>query len=321
MPVAYSEDLRWRAVWLCLYMEVGVEDTANMLHMSERSVYRYVKRFNTTGRVAKEHHTNGPSHSLSEQDELFVVNLILTKPGIFLREIRLELLLATGHVLHESTICRSLKRLGMTRQKIQHLALQRSDAQRADFVANIMSAYQSSLFLWIDETGCDRRNGLRKYGYSIRGFPPQSFSLRYRGTRYSAIGIMSSEGIEDIYITKGTVNGDVFLDFVQKQLIPILNPFDGASPHSVVILDNASIHHTNDVLAAILSTGALVKFLPPYSPDMNPIEFVFGEMKQYLLSNYLLFHTSLSFESILYMAFNSITPENCKAYIKFTGYI
>ena len=256
MPVAYSEDLRWRAVWLCLYMEVGVEDTANMLQMSERSVYRYVKLFNTTGRVAKEHHTNGPSHSLSEQDELFVVNLILTKPGIFLREIRLELLLATGHVLHESTICISLKRFGMTRQKIQHLALQRSDAQRADFVANSIPIFPIS-----DETGCDRRNGLRKYGYSIRGFPPQSFSLRYRGTRYSAIGILSSKGIEDIYITKGTVNGDVFLDFVQKQLIPILNPFDGASPHSVVILDNASIHHTNDVLAAILSTGALVTLL------------------------------------------------------------
>ena len=238
-----------------------------------------------------------------------------------MREIQQHLLLATGHMVHESTICRSLKRLGMTRQKIQHIALQRCDVQRADFVANVMSVYDSSLLLFIDETGCDRRNSLRKYGYAIRGCTPQSFSLRYRGLRYSAIGIMSVGGIEDVYITKGSVNGEVFLDFVQKQLIPLLNAFDGCSPRSVVVLDNASIHHTDQVVSAILSTGALVKFLPPYSPDMNPIELVFGEMKQYLQSNHLLFHTSLSFESILYMSFNSITEENCRAYIEYTGYI
>ena len=118
-----------------------------------------------------------------------------------MREIQQHLLLATGHMVHESSICRSLKRLGMTRQKIQHIALQRCDVQRADFVANVMSVYDSSLLLFIDETGCDRRNSLRKYGYAIRGCTPQS-SLRYRGLRYSAIGIMSVGGIEDVYITK-----------------------------------------------------------------------------------------------------------------------
>ena len=65
MPVAYSEDLRWRAVWLCLYMEVRAEDTAKLLHISERSVYRYVKRFNSTGRVARDHRTFGPSCTTS----------------------------------------------------------------------------------------------------------------------------------------------------------------------------------------------------------------------------------------------------------------
>ena len=100
------------------------------------------------------------------------------------------------------------------------------------------------------------------------------------------------------------------IDFVQKQLIPLLNAFDGCT-HSVVVLDNALLHHTDQLVSAILSTGPLVKFLPPYSPDMNPIELVFGEMKQFLQSNHLLSHTSLSFESILYnMSFNSITTES-----------
>jgi len=48
-----------------------------------------------------------------------------------------------------------------------------------------------------------------------------------------------------------------FLDFVENQLLPILNPFDGQSPHSLVIMDNASIHHVNSVIHAINAVGAL----------------------------------------------------------------
>jgi len=49
-------------------------------------------------------------------------------------------------------------------------------------------------------------------------------------------------------------------------------PFDGTNPRSVVILDNAPIHHCDGTVGLIESTGALVIFLPPYSPDLNPIE-------------------------------------------------
>ena len=90
---------------------------------------------------------------------------------------------------------------------------------------------------------------------------------------------------------------------------------------SVVILDNAAIHHVDAVVTAIISSGALLRFLPPYSPDYNPIEFVFGEMKQYLKANNILFQTSLSTQSILYMAFNSISKQNCNSYINFAGYV
>ena len=180
------------------------------------------------------------------------------------------------------------------------------------------TVYESSFCLWIDETGCDRRNSLRNYGYGIRGHTAQNFSLKFRGKRYSALSVLSREGIEDTYIVEGTVDGEIFMEFLQKQVLPILLPFDGHNPRSVVIMDNASIHHVDAIVAAILSTGALLKFLPPYSPDLNPIEFAFGEMKQ---SNRMIFQTSLSIETILYMAFNSISKENCNQYINHTGYI
>ena len=72
----------------------------------------------------------------------------------------------------------------------------------------------------------------------------------------------------------------------------------------VVIMDNASIHHIDSVVAYINSVGALVRFLPPYSPDFKPIESVFGEAKQYLQASDLLLHTSLLMNTILMMAFS-----------------
>ena len=115
------------------------------------------------------------------------------------------------------------------------------------------------------------------------------------------------------------MDGEVFLFFVRNHLLLIIQPFDGYNTKSVVIMDNASIHHVDSVVACINSVGALVRFLPPYSPDFNPTESVFGEVKQYLQVNDL--HTSLSMNTILLMAFSSVSQENCKSYIDYAGYV
>ena len=64
----------------------------------------------------------------------------------------------------------------------------------------------------------------------------------------------------------------MFYKFVLSHLVPHLQPFDGYNTCGVVILDNASIHHTDSAVKAIEETGTLVHFLPPYSPDLNRIE-------------------------------------------------
>ncbi len=102
--------------------------------------------------------------------------------------------------------------------------------------------------------------------------PPQDLALRIGGKRYSSITVMSMDGVLDIYLVKGSVNGGVFMDFVRRTLLPLLMPFDGENERSVVVLDNASIHHVKPVVEAINSVAALVKFLPPFSPDLMPLE-------------------------------------------------
>ena len=91
----------------------------------------------------------------------------------------------------------------------------------------------------------------------------------------NAIAAMSTSGIIDCHCVKGSVDGTEMY-FIQHILLPHLQPFNGINPHSVVIMDNALIHHVHGVAQLIQSTGALLYYLPPYSPDLNPIEEAFS---------------------------------------------
>ena len=66
--------------------------------------------------------------------------------------------------------------------------------------------------------------------------------------------------------------GDMFENFVRRSLLPILQPFNGSTPCSVVILHNASVHHLEQIEDIITGVGALNRFMPPYSPDLMPLE-------------------------------------------------
>lgn len=87
---------------------------------------------------------------------------------------------------------------------------------------------------------------------------PQDYSLKLRCKHYSAIGIMSTDSIEDVFITDGSVDGEFFLYYVRKQLLPKIQPFNGYNSKSVVVMDNAAIHHI-DLVAFINSVGAFYR--------------------------------------------------------------
>ena len=169
------------------------------------------------------------------------------------------------------------------------------------------------MFVFIDETGADNRNCIRRYGYSLRGKPPLTHHLLVRGERVSANTCMSSSGILDVKMVRGTTGGDQFYEFVQTHLLPHLMPYDGSNPHSVVILDNCTVHHVPEVVKSIQDVGALLLFLPPYSPDFNPIEECFSKVKSVLKSlDQNETHTT-HLESLLYMSILEITQDDCIA--------
>lgn len=94
-------------------------------------------------------------------------------------------------------------------------------------------------------------------------------------TLIAALGI---QGMRCSVVTDGAVNSDIFESFVRHVLLPELKPGD------VVVMDNLSSHKGVRIRELIESKGAQLSYLPPYSPDLNPIEMVFSKVKQLLRS-------------------------------------
>ncbi len=319
MPTPYSLDLRWRVVWLYIAYQLSFVEISQQLCVSERTVRRYINMFEQTGEVEPKSHRSGPPKLLGDFEQLVLLRIILESTGIYLHEIQTKLLAIFGVDVSIATICRTLKFMGCTRQVIQHIDVHRNDALRAKFMAEV-SIYDPEMLVWTDETGCDRRNCMRKRAYSIRGMTPKDHRLLVRGTRFSAIPVMSLEGIHDVYLFEGTVNGEKFEEFIRSCLLPMLQPFNGINPHSVVIMDNASIHHVQSATDLTENqAGARLLFLPPYSPDLNPAEEVFSQVKATMKQNDALFQACSAPRVLLTMAFGMVTKD-CSSYIIHSGY-
>ena len=87
---------------------------------------------------------------------------------------------------------------------------------------------------------------------------------------------MTVDGVLALQIVRWSVDSD---GFVQRVLLPNLMLFNGTNPNSVVLLDNCSVHHVEGVVDTIQEMGTIVHFLPPYCPDLTPIELLFSKVK------------------------------------------
>ena len=136
---------------------------------------------------------------------------------------------------------------------------------------NEVQCISSSMLVFMGETGSDQCEQHRLHGYGLRGITPMNIKFEGCG-RISANADMTTDGIEDVYLVENSVSGDIFCEYACNSLLPVLQPFNGSNNTSIVIIDNASIHHVDEVCRLIDSSGALLWFLPPCSPDLNPIE-------------------------------------------------
>ena len=145
----------------------------------------------------------------------------------------------------------------------------------------------------MDETGIDTYLH-REYGYAPRG---QKVKAAIRGRKYKRVGIVAAQLGQEIISPltySGTMDSRLFEFWFEKQLLPAL------PPGAVVVMDNASFHRKTQLICVAQKYGFRPNFLPPYSPELNPIENFWAWLKRYLRS-FLAF--SKSFDDALFKAF------------------
>ncbi len=165
--------------------------------------------------------------------------------------------------------------------------------------------------VFIDET-CVKTNLTRLGGRALKGrrlHAPAPFGAWYTQT---FIAGLSAEGIIAPWVISGAMNGAAFETYIRTQLAPEL------APGTVVILDNLATHKNKAAATALRNHGCWFLFLPPYSPDLNPIEMAFSKLKAHLRRI-----GARTFDQ-LFQAIGDIcdmfTPAECWNYLKAAGY-
>lgn len=166
-------------------------------------------------------------------------------------------------------------------------------------------------YVFLDESGVTT-DLLRRYGRSPRGARLHDHAPCSHWQTNTVLATLRPTGLAATAVLDGPVDNVSFLAYVEQILVPALHPGD------VVVMDNLVVHKQPEVRAAIEAAGAQLRFLPPYSPDFNPIEMAFAKLKAFLRAA-----RPRTFEDVVDLiktALGLFLPDECANYFRHAGY-
>jgi transposase len=152
----------------------------------------------------------------------------------------------------------------------------------------------------------------RLYGRALSNERVVDYTPDVRFERTTVLSSVRADGGLVPLIFEGSLNGELFKEYLSQCLVPELKPGD------ILVMDNLSSHKVNGVIEMIVAAGATVLYLPPYSPDLNPIELMWSKMKAYLRMAKA--RTKVELEQALKDALESITKKDIMAWFLKCGY-
>ena len=165
--------------------------------------------------------------------------------------------------------------------------------------------------VFIDETGANTKM-TRRYGRAPRSERLVEAVPHGHWKTTTFVAALRSEGLVAPMVIDGAMNGDVFVAYAEQVLVPTLRAGD------VVVMDNLASHKRVAAVRAIERAGGSVVYLPPYSPDYNPIELAFAKIKARLRAAEL--RTIERVEDFFGTVHDTFTPDECGNYIRHAGY-
>jgi len=164
---------------------------------------------------------------------------------------------------------------------------------------------------WLDETGI-QLNLTRDYGRALPGVRVIEGVPSSYGSNYTVLATLGLSGIQAPWLLEGALDGQAFSVYMREVLGPCLEEGD------IVILDNLATHKVSGIAESVQARGARLEYLPPYSPDMNPIERCWSKLKTYLRQA-----KARTYEELikgLKEGLETIRETDLQAWITFCGY-
>ncbi len=166
-------------------------------------------------------------------------------------------------------------------------------------------------FVFLDETGAST-NMVRRYGRCPRGERLVDATPWGHWKTTTCVAGLRASGVIAPLVLDGPMTGEVFRAYVEQMLAPALSPGD------VVVMDNLAAHKVAGVREAIRAVGASVLYLPPYSPDLNPIEQLFAKLKTLLRTAAT--RTKQALWDTIGQALDDFPDAECRNYLAHCGY-
>jgi transposase len=199
---------------------------------------------------------------------------------------------------------RITQRLNLTRKKTLHASerqTQRVQKLRAEFWTELGEVKLEDL-IFVDEAGVNLAM-TRHHARSPKGKRAYGKAPANKGRNVTLVGALSLEGIIAAFSFQGGNDKQAFTTDVEQILVP--NLWEGAC----VVMDNFSSHKVEGIREAIEAAGARLVYLPPYSPDFNPIENGWSKVKEFLRAQEA--RTDEALDLAMTEALDAITPEDC----------
>ena len=311
MATPLSMDLRSRIV---LAIEAGssTRRVAARFEVSPSAVSKISSRYRKSGRLGPLPMGGDRRSHVIETHGARILELLRAHPDLTVPSLR-AVLHQEGIEVGNGGFFRFLARHRISFKKTLHASEQdRPDvARRRERWRKHQGGIDPTRLVFIDETwaktNMTRSHGRAPVGQRLLGKIP---FRRWRTLTF--VGALRLDGIHAPCVFDGPINGRSFLAYVEQLLVPALRPGD------IVVMDNLGSHKGKAVRKAIRKAGATLFFLPPYSPDLNPIEQAFAKLKSLLkkLQPRTVEETWRGIGNLI----DDITPQECENYFIDAGY-
>ncbi|KAA1106362.1 hypothetical protein PGT21_050157 [Puccinia graminis f. sp. tritici] len=289
--------------------------------VSPDSLIRWIRLYRQTADVVRDpslYLDRGRPLAFTREEAEFVLNALEAEPTLYVDEIQSHIQAMTGTLHPASTILAELKfRLDMTKKVARTVNPAQSEMARAGYVDEI-GGFDASYLVFLDECGVSLGTHSRDRAWAPRGRRTQRLPRPLRSSRISVLPAVSCDGLLASIAQEGTMCRLDMEYFIEEVLIPVMNPFPG--PNSIIVMDNAAIHHGGRIAEICDAADVLLFYLPPYSPDLNPIEKVFSVLKSKLKRAEILTGTPADAEIIKDFLPTFVTPELVRALFRGCGY-